>query len=273
MSQGPEMSAARRSAVDSAREGWIRRLIDLSRRNNLLFFRDLKTGTVDLSEATGQAMVPFLRGEGVPLSEFVAHDQLAEASAKIREIRRRALSNFEERGLETLFLAMGMASWEPADQGRPTEAAVLLIPTTVELRGREGRSINLRRGGDIQANLVLIHVLEVEHGVVVAADAVIEALQGDDEGENFDPHPVYQLLSEAARDVPGFTVRPRLVLGNFAFQKTAMVRDLKEFGDEMARHDLIAAIAGDAEARASVQQRRTPQRQTTSTALHPSLSI
>jgi very-short-patch-repair endonuclease len=253
-----ELGAARRSAVDAAREGWIRRLIDLSRRNNLLFFRDLKTGTVDLSGATGQAMMPFLQGESVPLSEFVARDQLMEVSGKIREIRRRALSNLEERGLETLFLAMGMASWEPADQGRPTEAAVLLIPTELELRGREGRSLNLRRKGDIQVNLVLIHVLEVEHGVIVTADAMLEALQGDDEGESFDPSPVYELLRRAAEDVPGFTVRPRLVLGNFAFQKTAMVRDLQAFGDEMTQHDLIAAIAGDAQARASIQQRRTP---------------
>jgi len=41
---------ARRAAVDRAREAWIRRLIDLSRRNNLLYYRDLKTERVQGDE-------------------------------------------------------------------------------------------------------------------------------------------------------------------------------------------------------------------------------
>ena len=251
-------SPERVAAVAVAREGWIRRLIDVSRRNNLLFFRDLKAGTVDLSAATGTAMLPFLRGENAPLGSFVAREEEAGIASRIREIRGKALANLEERGLETLYLAMGMATWEPRDGGRPAEAAVLLIPTEVEARGREGRSFTLRRTGEIQVNLVLLHVLETEYGVSIAPEQLIAALQGDDEEEGFDPEPVYTLLGEAARTVPGFGVRPRLVLGNFAYQKIAMVRDLREFGDQMARHDLIAALAGDSAARADVQSRRVP---------------
>src|ERR1017187_9304520 len=37
------VSAQRREAVDKARQSWIRKLIDLSRRNNLLYYRPLKT--------------------------------------------------------------------------------------------------------------------------------------------------------------------------------------------------------------------------------------
>ena len=45
------VSAARREAVDRARQSWIRKPIDLSRRNNLLYYRSLKlkTGTLDLT--------------------------------------------------------------------------------------------------------------------------------------------------------------------------------------------------------------------------------
>jgi hypothetical protein len=45
------VSAARREAVDRARQSWIRKLVDLSRRNNLLYYRPLKTGTLDLTSA------------------------------------------------------------------------------------------------------------------------------------------------------------------------------------------------------------------------------
>jgi len=33
-------------SLDKARQAWISRLIDLSQRNNLLYFRPLKVGTV-----------------------------------------------------------------------------------------------------------------------------------------------------------------------------------------------------------------------------------
>jgi hypothetical protein len=50
-SEIPAVTPERREEVDKAREIWIKKLIDLSRRNNLLFYRDLQTGTLDLSEA------------------------------------------------------------------------------------------------------------------------------------------------------------------------------------------------------------------------------
>jgi len=249
-------AGVRRKAVDQAREGWIRRLIDLSRRNNLLYYRDLKSGTVDLSAADPEAMVSFLHGEPVTLTRILPDADQVVTNARLQEIRRRALGNLEEKGLDTLFVAMGMASWRPADEGRPSEAAVLLVPAEVTMKGREGRSPALRRKGEIQVNLSLLHVLETEYGISIDPEALLRVLQGDDAGEAFDPTPVYDMLSAAAREVNDFTVRPRIVVGNFAFQKTAMVRDLQEFGPEMAGHDLIAAIAGDTEARDAVHASR-----------------
>ncbi len=59
-------SEPRRSVVEKARQAWIRRLIDLSRRNNPFYYRPLKTGTLDLSLADGDRMAALLSGETVP---------------------------------------------------------------------------------------------------------------------------------------------------------------------------------------------------------------
>jgi hypothetical protein len=56
------VSAARREAVDRARQSWSRKLIDLSRRNNLLYYRPLKTGTLDLTSAESSGMATLLSG-------------------------------------------------------------------------------------------------------------------------------------------------------------------------------------------------------------------
>src|SRR5439155_3797432 len=75
------------------------------------------------------------------------------AARRLVEIQRKAEENFEERGLETMYLAYGLASWTAADKGRDTEAAVLLAP--VKLEGKEQRR-TLRRRGDLELNPALL---------------------------------------------------------------------------------------------------------------------
>ncbi len=255
----PTIDPQRRAKVEAARDGWIRKLIDTSRRNNLLYYRDLKIGTLDLTGADPGSMSRLLMQEEVALSRLLPASLDAKvADAKLREIRGRAQINSEERGIETLFMAVGMASWESPDGERPPEAAILLVPLKVEAHGRGGQGLSLKRAGEIQVNLVLLHVLETEFGVTVTPDELLSVLLGDDEGEVFDTKPVSDKLSLAAHAVPGFRTTERIVVGTFAFQKTAMVRDLRKFGEQMAQHDLISAIAGDSTATQSVRTRRVP---------------
>ena len=148
-----------RRIVDAARGVWMRRLIDHSRANSLLFYRDLKVGTLDLTEEKN-AVERLLAGEAVPAEALASGvrsadnrdpvDQAraeAEAQQKARHalvaVQRKALGNLEEKGIETLFLAMGMATWPATDDGRPYDAPVLLLPARIEMRDRAGDRIRL----------------------------------------------------------------------------------------------------------------------------------
>lgn len=195
-------------------------------------------------------MATLLSGGPTPLNKMLKLNGGDEdLTSRLREIVRRALTNAEEKGLETLFVALGMASWSAEDKGRPTDSPILLLPVKLESKGQLGRAFSLVRTGIVQVNLVLFHVLETQFSVKLAPEELIPLLQGDDEGESFDPVPVYNRLLAAAKDVPGFEVKQCAVLGNFAFQKMAMVKDLQQRGPEMAGHDIIAGLAGDADAR------------------------
>jgi len=240
--------SARRQAVDKARKAWIGQLIDLSRRNNLLYYRSLKDGTLDLAEADPATMATLLSGgAAVPLTKLLGTDE----SALIREIGRRAQANAEEKGLQTLFLALGTATWPEEDGGRAPAAPVLLVPMALETRGSHNYS--LARAGSVQVNPVLLFVLESKFGVKFSAEELIRShLLGDDEGESFDAVPLYDELRKHANDVPGFAISSSAMVANFAFQKMAMVKDLEERGEELASHDMVAAIAGDNDARAAV---------------------
>ena len=85
-------SQDRLDAVERVRQGWISRLIDLSRRNNLLYYRDLKTGTLDLSKSDPKAISALMNGDSVPLTRLVSQEEQSRATACIQQIYRRALA-------------------------------------------------------------------------------------------------------------------------------------------------------------------------------------
>lgn len=240
--------------MKSAAEGWIRKLIDPSRRNNLLFFRDFKLRTFDLTAAPDEAIAALLSPEcdQVTIERFVSTDDLPSAAARLQEIRSRALANREERGLETLFLALGMAAWAASDDGRPYAAPVLLMPVSIEQRGTDRRRLSLIRTGDVQVNLVLTYHLESQ-GIRVDPAQLLSLVEGDDDGEEFDLTPAFELLNRECGALSQFEVERRFVLGNFSFQEMSMVEDLRERVSELAAHDIVAAIAQDPAAQEAVR--------------------
>lgn len=96
-------SSQRVTTVEKAREGWIRRLIDLSRRNNLLYYRNLKTGTPDVTNADEETFQSLLSGQSVTLLQLLPDSDEVKTAAITREIYRRAQINLEEKGLRPSF--------------------------------------------------------------------------------------------------------------------------------------------------------------------------
>jgi hypothetical protein len=64
-------------------------------------------------------------------------------------------------------------------------------------------------------------------------------------------------IQRLVADTSGFEIGLRVVLGNFAFQKMAMVKDLQERANDLPVHDVIAAIAGDSKAKSAINAEQT----------------
>lgn len=261
-----------RRIVDAARGVWIRRLIDHSRANSLLFYRDLKVGTLDLTADT-EAVDRLLAGDKLTVDSLVSAGRYAEspdpvvrtqaeaeARQKVRSalvaLQRKALSNLEEKGIETLHLAMGMATWPASDGGRPYDAPVLLLPARIEARGRTGDDLRLAVAGEPQVNPVLLYVLEENYAIRIEASAVLSECGGEDESGQWRiaPEKVFERIERAVTSVPGFRITRRVVLANFQFAKMAMVEDLKRNGDTIASSVIIAAVAGHSPSRQKLAQ-------------------
>jgi AAA domain-containing protein/uncharacterized protein DUF4011 len=242
--------------VGHAVKAWIGELVDLGGRNTLLYYRDLKQGTLDIGPGCGASTVAvdaLLSSHAVRLSAIFGDAVLTAAARRARTVKAKATENYEERGLQTLFLAWGMATWSNS-RGTATPAAPLLLrQAALSARGGAGEDFDLSLPGEWDINPTLLHLLKTEYSVELDRNEMVELL--DEETTPPDPELLFDRLAKACSDVPGFLVTPRIVLGNFSYAKLPMVLDLETATDTLAGSDLICAIAGDEEARAVVRAR------------------
>jgi very-short-patch-repair endonuclease len=248
--------ASRRAGlVQKASTDWKNALVDLGGRNNLLHYRDLKRGTLDLTGADRNAVNDLLLGKGTRISVlFRDPGPRDEALRRVRTIHNKAKENFEERGLETLSIGCGLATWENKRAAWAPCAPVLLQLATLRPVGAAQDEFELAVAGEgMEVNPTLQHVLKVDFGCEFDHAALMRRIPDGVIDEPWELEEAYDWIREQARQVPGFRVDTRLVVTNFAYAKLSMVNDLDGAFDQLVAHELIAALAGDEQARAAIR--------------------
>jgi hypothetical protein len=250
----PTFDEAMGRRISRAVKDWTGQLVDVSGRNTLLSYRDLKAGTLGFLDATDVTVGQLLAGRTIRFSDAFDGEALAPAARRGRAIRARAEENFEERGLRTLFVAWGMATWTNTKSTFVPRAPVLLCQAHLSPRGSAGEDFEVSLPGEWEINPTLLHVLGSDFEVHLDADSLLALL--DPEADPPNASLLFDRLAEEARRVQGFGIDPRVVLANFSYAKLPMVNDLLVAEDLLARNTLICAIAGDEEARQALRERR-----------------
>lgn len=252
----PPVGDRRVDLVSRAVKTWTGELVDLGGRNTLLYYRDLKQGTLDIGPGSGASTVAvdaLLSSQTVRLSVMFGDPALTAAARRARTVKAKATENYEERGLQTLFLAWGMATWTNSRGAATPAASVLLRQAALNPRTGAGEDFDVGLPGEWEVNPTLLHLLKTEYRIELDRDDLAELL--DQEAAPPDPALLFERLTKACSDVAGFSVTPRIVMGNFSYVKLPMVLDLETAADTLLGSELISAIAGDEEARAAVRAR------------------
>lgn len=245
-------TATREDALRRAAERWKRQLIDVSGRNRLLNYRDLKTGTLDLtagedgnSTVNRQALESLLSGRAVKMTRLLAGEEAqANGRRRLAAIYRKTQEHLDEKGLNTLFIAAGLATWQVSSGTRPN-APVILIPTALTSDGAGQWDFSIELSGDAHVNPILSHVLRTEFGIDLTdendglADALSLATMKKQLGA----------MEGSWSNIPGIAVTHRMVMGNFIYTNMPMVDDLMSNLATFADSDFVAAVAGVDEAR------------------------
>src|SRR5215472_6738065 len=232
---GPHDRRAELIAV--AQTHWAAALTDLGGRNTLLYYKDRRSGTLDLAHADPVAFRHFTESGSIRLTRlFRDVDARADAIRRIQVIYRKARELLEERGIRAGYLATGMARWD--ELFLQPAAPVLLRGLTITPTRARHDDFDLALDDEPEVNPVLLHKLATVYG---AATDKLADLRGSR---------LYRALTAAAEaaEVPGFAIIDRNVIGTFTYAKLPMVRDIQNAAELLADSDVVAAIAGDPDA-------------------------
>ena len=251
---------------------WKQSLLDLTRRNRLLHFRETKQTIPlecpvpeDLESALAEKTTfqilprsrimseadprtPALRertggeepGAAHLLAEF--HNRRLRSSLpegewarRLLEIYRQARSELEESGANTLYLAIGFLSWsESSASERVQKAPILLLPVEL-VRPSVQQGFRLQRlDEDAMINVTLLEMLRRDFQLT------IPGVNPPPEGESgVDVARVFHLFQQAIRDIPGWEVHKEVWLGRFSFNKFLLWKDLHDRMDLLTRNPVV----------------------------------
>lgn len=262
-------------------DAWKRSLLDLSRRNRLLYFNLGMATRIQLADPAPQSLYhdlvgeertlefPYARGATLDDLETVKErssgalyiapgdirtlppvqglKELRDLYRRLERLRRGTQTIWEEQGVHTLFVALGMLEWLEAEQATETIRSPLLL-LSVTLEQSQDRFCLRAYEDDLELNPALAYRLQRDFGVSLpemeteesGADTVIDE---------------YLSRVEAAMSRRGWRVAREAWLAQFAFHKLPMYRDLE--GEVVikraATHPIVAALCGVQEAQRDSQ--------------------
>ncbi len=249
---------AREPAAERIRR-WQTRLLDLTLRNRLLNFREVKRtvplAVNDLAQledglADGQSYelrpqeerrseeeTIQLQNEDLADGRLQVKLSEAESSKRLLGIYRDAKSSIEETGANLLHVTIGQLKWyETASSEKPRFAPLILMPaklTRTTSGGGYRYSVGLT-DEPVRANITLIEKLRGEFGIDTSG---LEELPEDESG--IDVPIILRRFREAIREVERWEVIENAYLGMFSFSKFLMWRDLKDNLEKLKESKLV----------------------------------
>jgi len=161
-----------------------------------------------------------------PLSNEELQDLHLQTNESDHRLQRRLLNTYhearthiEERGVNLLFLSIGMLQWsEKGSPSKKVNAPLLLIPVKLERAAIRERYKLSYLGDDIEENMSLAAKLKLDYGIKLPDFPLTEDL---------DPYAYFEGVGKALAKHPDWkVVSDEMHLGFFSFAKLLMYHDL-----------------------------------------------
>ena len=258
-------------------ERWQRKLLDLSLRNRLLNFRDSKqtlpwrcpdVGALEDALAAGKKFRGLSLKDEDPLGKRSVSPEEAQRieeefvrdaferrqvvvpltgqdmNNRFLTLYRRARSDMQEGGTNTLFLAAGFLRWKKAEgDTRTYRAPIILIPVKLERRSAQSAYRVAHHEDDVQINSTLLEFLKRDFDLRIPELA--GELPRDESGINVPL--IFEIMRRKVREVAGFQVVEDIALSTFSFAKYLMWKDLVDRTNQLRANRLVGHLIDGSE--------------------------
>ncbi|WP_427162212.1 DUF4011 domain-containing protein [Aliinostoc sp. HNIBRCY26] len=177
-----------------------------------------------------------LPAERNPL-ELITRQVGKEQIKRLNKLRLEARRSFEERGVNSLFMALGTLTWY--DKDKPEDALLSpLILVPVELRKepkRDAYKISVL-DEEVVLNPTLVQKLKQTFGVDLPEGEAIQTLTYNE---------IIAEIRKLLAEQKTWQIKENVFLSLFSYAKAAMVRDIIENEALIFEHPILQAISGD----------------------------
>ena len=254
-------------------EDWKSRLIDLTRRNNLLYFRATRRGNLPINkpdvetifkelvikkkhlefwlppeeetladEAQGKTQLAKVTPPEEPKkplpNQLVSENQKrADLERTLKNLQRRSLLDYRERGVRILYAAFGRLNWIDSETKETVHSPLVLVP--LELTRETIRKPFEISVPPVEEEAIVNPALQVK----LKTDFKINLPIEPEDWETISLSDYFAAVTEAVKQM-GWTVESTVDLGLFSFHKLVIYKDLESNADLVTQHPIIRAIVG-----------------------------
>jgi len=236
---------------------WQSKLIDLSRRNNLVSYRFTKSKSIQLEYPDLEHTIKDIHNKSVirfhrkgneeekienTSKYWVSIEDDKTTNKKLQNLYLKARENFQELGINTCFIGIGFLHYKNSEwTDYYNQAPILMCPIEIE-RTRNIPSNHHRFKiypdfAEIHVNPALIEKLSSEWGIY------LKIL-----GENESPLDYFTYLEEEISSLEDWHIENKVIIDIFSYQKFIMYQDLKKNQSHIKSNPLIRAYIGDPDA-------------------------
>jgi superfamily II DNA or RNA helicase/very-short-patch-repair endonuclease len=256
-----DSTTANGDALDRKIDEWRSQLLDLTRRNKLVSFKPTKTKSLPFEETNPTTIANELNedtelylqkqqgddAEDKQL-ELAANELLPSRSpdAAANSLSQIGLKNkqyLRERGVDSLYLSLGMLRWYSVDYSDDANRSPLfLAPVELEektIQDSEKHDYVIKPKADgLRLNPALRKKLAAERDISLPANTAL-SLDGIDAA--------FKTVYETLQGFDRWTIQPDVVLGIFDFTKFSLYSDLERNRSTIKTNPIIQALNGKME--------------------------
>lgn len=246
---------------------WKTNLIDLSKRNRLINFKDNISTVIKFNTDIDEMYQLLSNDKSIKVQSITDIQRFVDKEKRLRKkklaleeendaidfheieqyafeklenslqsIRLKAKSSLDEKGVNTLFITFGQLIWkESEDSNIEMKSPLLLLPVTLK-RESSGMPYYIERfDDDLTLNPTLVQKIKGDFGIVLPP--IHE--NGEINITNY-----LEIVSEAIKGFKEWTVTRDVYIGFFSFSKLVMYKDFEQFSSEISQHDIVQKLAG-----------------------------